>query len=174
MPRIDSRWVTTPLGALVGLALTRKLVPKEDLNALNQTAGTLAGAGLGHMGGGFLNESLNAPAATDYDAHKAYRRQALKDQGPDFRGPITEADIREYAKHLPDDMRNIPGGSDRLMDKAFVPYVKSMIAKERAQLGQDSGWPEYTKHWQGVFDQNRSSLEGLKGSVSRLKGIFGL
>jgi len=53
---IDPRLVTTPIGAALGLVLTKKIIDKKDQNLLNLGAGTA----LGGAGGYFTGEALRS------------------------------------------------------------------------------------------------------------------
>jgi hypothetical protein len=51
---IDPRLVTTPIGAAIGLALTKRMVAEEDQNLLNLGAGTALGGGAGYLAGEYI------------------------------------------------------------------------------------------------------------------------
>jgi hypothetical protein len=79
---MDARYLTTPLGAAVGIALSRAAIDKEDRTLFNQGVGAAAGAGIGYIGGGYLNE---ATQPKDRASRYARFKKDFLSKGPDYR-----------------------------------------------------------------------------------------
>ena len=58
--KINPSLITTPIGAIIGVALTRKLIPKEDLTTNKYIIGGALGAGAGLVAGEVAKGSTRA------------------------------------------------------------------------------------------------------------------
>ena len=94
---IDPRLLTTPIGAVVGLVIAKKVLKPDDQTAGNLAIGGVIGAGAGALAGQFIKgERLSIGDVTEEDFRQNIRRNAL---GTPRRG--TPAEIAALEKHTP-------------------------------------------------------------------------
>ena len=72
--KIDPRWVTTPLGAVVGTVLAKKVLAKEDQSVRNLAIGAGVGGGAGFLAGSMLKaEPSILRSSSSGDPDKIYQ-----------------------------------------------------------------------------------------------------
>jgi len=94
---IDPLLLTTPIGAVVGLVIAKKVLKPDDQTVGNLTIGAGLGAGAGALAGQFIKgERLSIGDVTEEELRQNIRRDAL---GTPRRG--TPAEIAAVEKHTP-------------------------------------------------------------------------
>jgi len=98
--KIDPRMFTTPLGALVGWALMRKMMP--EATAGEQLVGAGLGGGVGYAGGSSLQNYLQFADQGSPGANKAsykdYLQNRLHDYDPNLQTPEQQNAIERFLK----------------------------------------------------------------------------
>ena len=180
---MDARYYTTPLGALTGLVLARKLVPEKDRNVFNQGAGAAAGGALGYMGGGHLNEYLEEPAAGDTAGRLSLDTKRFGERGPDYREDPTEQDLSNTMQSLPDKYRHTKdyglkgkrqGELNRLMQHKHYGALNSARAVNMAKSDPANAerWTQAASYWKSYADQAASDIKDTGGGLNRLLNLL--
>ena len=78
---VDPRWLATPIGAVVGLAVARKALHPDDRTIRNLTIGTGIGAGAGFLTGQYIKGNPLAFGNTTEDKYQKYIRNVRPSGG---------------------------------------------------------------------------------------------
>jgi hypothetical protein len=70
---IDPRWVSTPIGAVVGVVLAKKLLDKKEQTTKNLAIGAGLGGGAGFLAGQFIKGEPGDIAGAE-DVPRAYTK----------------------------------------------------------------------------------------------------
>lgn len=130
--KIDPRMFTTPLGALVGWALMRKMLP--DATAGEQLVGAGLGGGIGYAGGSSLQNALQfadqGSAEANKTSYKDYLRSRLHDYDPNLQTPEQQNAVGRFLKSKQtrgfDFMRDQTKGARKSWGGALADYQAFM------------------------------------------------
>ena len=171
----DARTYTTPLGAIAGLVLARQLVAKKDRNVFNQGAGAAAGAAAGYIGGGYLQDHLDAPKVGDTAGHMALGGKRFEAAGPDNREPLNEKDYEFTYNSLPKSHHLPESGINNELQDVYLERMGAEIraarAKHLAAADPKSKWNASAAHWQGVADKAKGRMAGINSPFAHMKAL---
>ena len=165
---LDARVITTPLGAALGLAATRALIPEKDRNLINQGIGTATGGAAGWKVGDYL-EGQKTPDAGDVEGWKEYFNKRLFDKN-DKPMMYSQEDLDKIHENLADlrvnaasidvnDPTSVTGQQSKILQGLTSQRMTSMMHRNRLkELGKDV--TEFDKHIDSLGGKMKNSLAG--------------
>jgi hypothetical protein len=182
--KIDARLFTTPLGAIAGVALARKLIPEKDKKLFPQALGGGIGAGVGYFAGDLINEHRETPADNDIQGWTEKRKREILQNGPDYLTPATAEELKASTKIFGDTVNLQPIKAEdrplvlRNMAEPLARYQDASLKYQAAQqhakkVGLDTPegqqWSRYAKHWQANADAYRQEAENASSNLTIAK-----
>lgn len=183
---IDPRYLTTPIGAAVGLLIARKTIKPEDRTILNQGLGAALGAGAGFVGGSVMRG--NSPLLIPYGSEQARTdrlqryilnklptgtpsRAALRLGQTLGDGLLPSASKKPYWFNFPGNMTNSANRSSgtRVANKNMI---KHRIQVMEAAVSAPGLSPRRTKAITGALDNNKKLYKSMNKKI-RADWVFG-
>jgi hypothetical protein len=172
---IDPRWVSTPIGAAVGVVLAKKLLAKKDQTKANLALGAGLGGGAGFLTGQFIKGTAG-DLSRSKDPAGAYDKYVTSElpMGTADSGEIETVDrIKPIYGNVPAEGGGMFQSARRNVFKAVGPEVAQLNAyrmrshslKRALQAGNPS--PQSRAAMEKALAWNQSAEREMK---SRIKG----
>ncbi len=171
----DARYYTTPIGAALGIALSRAMIDKKDRTLFNQALGGAAGAGVGYVGGGYLNEALQPR-----DPKSIYSRLkgSFMEGGPESLSdsPMNAKERELYAKIIPDTYykrpKYIKPGDEAYHRSLQEDALEKFRDDLRAGWAEQQEWPEAAEFYAGRASNAASRIKDRGSLANRLLRVI--
>ena len=182
MPGLDtSKWLTTPVGAVIGLAVARRGIPKSMRGRVSDAVGLIAGSGAGYAGGEALDDVLRRRRTTTApgfvsEYSKMSPRQLMESPGKEEMTQISQI------------MSDVPAVANTEFAVKMLKRIQPMLAEHKAwafrvamiRKMKEKGvipvekMPEYHKAMLFSEDRAAQAAPTMIGNVARgaLEGVI--